>query len=126
MFDFKAFIIKQFAKVKVVESSIGKITLKVPSSLHIEDEYRWYDEFVARGVKILNGIQDIQFNYDTGTIFIAYNINIVNEEKVLKWINTVINVAITNLKLIEEHGENNLEYVISTLEEKLNREVLTI
>lgn len=126
MFDFKTFIIKQFVKVKVIESRSGYLTLKVPSSLHVEEEYRWYDEFVARGVKILEGVKDIKFNYDEGTIFIAYNVNIVNEEKVLKWINTVINVAITNLKLIEEHGENNLEYVISTLEEKLNREVLTI
>lgn len=126
MFDFKTFIIKQFTKVKVVESSLGKLTLKVPSSLHVEEEYRWYDEFVARGVKILEGIEDIQFNYDEGTIFIGYNINKVNEEKVLKWVNTVINVVITNLKLIEEHGENNLDYVIDTLEGKLKKEVLAL
>lgn len=126
MFDFKTFIIKQFTKVKLVESSLGKLTLKVPSSLHVEEEYRWYDEFVARGVKILEGIEDIQFDYDAGTIFIAYNIDKVNEEKVLKWVNTVINVIITNLKLIEEHGENNLDYVINVLEGKLKKEVINI
>lgn len=126
MFDFKTFIIKQFVKVKVIEGRSGYLTLKVPSSLQVEEEYRWYDEFVARGVKILEGIEDIKFNYDEGTIFIDYNANKVDEDKVLKWINTVINVVIGNLKLIEEHGENNLDYVIDTLEGKLKKEALAL
>ena len=126
MFDFKTYIMKQFTKFKVIESNYGKVTLEIPKSLNISEEFREYDEFVARGVKILDGVTDVNFNYDLGTIGLIYDADKVNEEKILKWINKVIEVVIKNLKLIEDHGENNLDYVISTLEENLKKEVKVI
>lgn len=123
MFDFKAYIIKQFIKVKVIDDTPGKLTLKVPNSLKVEEEYRWYDEFVARGIKILNGIEDVKFNYDSGTILFIYETNKVSQDKILKWVNVIIDVVVKNLKFIEDNGENNLDYVINTLEQKLQEKV---
>ncbi|SHE90447.1 HMA2 domain-containing protein [Clostridium fallax] len=123
MLDFKSYIIKHFAKVKVIHKIPGRIRLKVPTSVNIPEEFRHYDKFVVKGIKILDGIEDVTFNYVIGTILVNYDTNKVYEEKVLKWINTVIDVVIKNLKLIQQYGETNLEYVINTLEQKLKEEV---
>lgn len=123
MFDFKTYIIKQFAKVKVVHSIPGRLRLKVCKSVDIPEQFRGYDKFVVVGVKLLNGIKDINFNYLLGTIVLTYDVEQTYEEKILKWIDKIIEVVIKNLNLIEQYGESNLDYVIKTIETQLKEEV---
>ena len=48
------------------------------------------------------------------------------EEKIIKWINKVIDIVLGDFKLIEENGQDNIEFVIDTLEQKLNEAIKTI
>lgn len=124
MFDVKNYIIKHFAKVKVVHSIPGRLRLKVPKTINVPEEFRHYDKLVVDGIKILKGIEEIKFNYVLGTILLTYDTNKLYEEKVLKWINVSIEVVIKNLKLIEKYGETNLDYVINTINQQLKEKVI--
>ena len=97
MLDFKKYLIKHFAKIKVIHSIPGRLRLKVPKQVYVAEEFRQYDRYVVDGVKLLDGIEDIQFNYVLGTILLTYDTNKVYEEKVLKWINRVVEIIIKNI-----------------------------
>lgn len=126
MIDFKSYILKHFAKFKVVHTIPGRIRLKVSNASKIPSEAREYDKYVIQGVKILDGIENIEFNYLTGSVLINYDTNKVYEEKIIRWINKVLDIVFQNMKLIQEYGETNVDYVVSTLEQKLRDAVKTI
>lgn len=119
----KTYMLKHFAKVKVVHRIPGRLRLKVPKQVHVPEESREYDQLVVRGIKLLKGIEEIQFNYVLGTILVTYDTNQVYEEKVLKWIKRFMDVVVDNLALIEQYGQHQLDYVISTIEQQLKEEV---
>ena len=75
---------------------------------------------------MLDGIKDVEFNYITGSVVITYDTKKTYEEKIVKWVNKVIDIVLGDFKLIEENGQDNLEFVIDTLEQKLNEAIKTI
>ena len=75
---------------------------------------------------MLDGITDVEFNYITGSVVINYDTKKTYEEKIIKWINKVIDIVLGDFKLIEENGQDNIEFVIDTLEQKLNEAIKTI
>ena len=75
---------------------------------------------------MLDRIKDVEFNYITGSVVITYDTKKTYEEKIVKWINKVIDIVLGDFKLIEENGQDNLEFVIDTLEQKLNEAIKTI
>ena len=119
MIDIKTYIIKNFTKFKVVHSIPGRIRLKINNASKIPKEAAMYDKYVIEGIKILDGIDNIEFNYMTGSVLITYNPNKLSEEIVIKWINHVLNIVLENINFIQEFGEDNIDYVVSTLEKKV-------
>ena len=122
--NIKNHIIKHFIKFKVVHSIPGR--LKVNNASKIPQEAKEYDKYVVQGLKMLDGIKDVEFNYITGSVVITYDTKKTYEEKIVKWINKVIDIVLGDFKLIEENGQDNLEFVIDTLEQKLNEAIKTI
>ena len=119
MLDIKTYIIKNFAKFKVVHSIPGRIRLKINNSSKIPKEATMYDKYVIEGIKILDGIDNIEFNYITGSVIITYNPDKLNEKIVINWINHVLNIVLENINFIQEFGEDNIDYVVNTLQNKL-------
>ena len=124
--NIKNHIIKHFIKFKVVHSIPGRLRLKVSNASKIPQEAKDYDKYVIQGLKMLDGIKDVEFNYITGSVVITYDTKKTYEEKIIKWINKVIDIVLENFKLIEENGQNNVEFVIDTLEQKLNEAIKII
>ena len=124
--NIKNHIIKHFIKFKVVHSIRGRLRLKVNNASKIPQEAKEYDKYVVQGLKMLDGIKDVEFNYITGSVVITYDTKKTYEEKIVKWINKVIDIVLGDFKLIEENGQDNLEFVIDTLEQKLNEAIKTI
>ena len=124
--NIKNHIIKHFIKFKVVHSIPGRLRLKVNNAAKIPQEAKEYDKYVVQGLKMLDGIKDVEFNYITGSVVITYDTKKTYEEKIVKWINKVIDIVLGDFKLIEENGQDNLEFVIDTLEQKLNEAIKTI
>lgn len=116
-------VIRSLVKYKVVHSTPGRLRLKVKHVSKIPAQAKLYDKYVVDGVKIIGGIKNIEFNYITGSILIEYDTTQVYEEKILKWIDKVIDVAIEERKIIEKYSQSNLDYVMNTLEQKLKDEV---
>ena len=100
--------------------------LKVSNAYKIPAEARKYDKYVVQGLNMIDGIQDVEFNYVTGSVLIKYDTNKVYEEKIVKWINKVIEIVLENISFIEEYGNTDIDYVISTLEQKLQEEIKSI
>ena len=124
--NIKNHIIKHFIKFKVVHSIPGRLRLKVNNASKIPQEAKEYDKYVVQGLKMLDGIKDVEFNYITGSVVITYDTKKTYEEKIVKWINKVIDIDLRDFNLIEENGQDNLEFVIDTLEQKLNEAIKTI
>ena len=124
--NIKNHIIKHFIKFKVAHSIPGRLRLKVSNASKIPQEAKEYDKYVVQGLKMLDGIKDVEFNYVTGSVVITYDTKKTYEEKIVKWINKVIDIVLGDFKLIEENGQDNLEFVIDTLEQKLNGAIKTI
>ena len=124
--NIKNHIIKHFIKFKVVHSIPGRLRLKVNNASKIPQEAKEYDKYVVQGLKMLDGIKDVEFNYIKGSVIITYDTKKTYEEKIVKWINKVIDIVLGDFKLIEENGQDNLEFVIDTLEQKLNEAIKTI
>ena len=124
--NIKNHIIKHFIKFKVVHSIPGRLRIKVNNASKIPQEAKEYDKYVVQGLTMLDGIKDVEFNYITGSVVITYDTKKTYEEKIVKWINKVIDIVLGDFKLIEENGQDNLEFVIDTLEQKLNEAIKTI
>lgn len=124
--NIKNHIIKHFIKFKVVHLIPGRLRLKVSNASKIPQEAKEYDKYVVQGLKMLEGITDVEFNYITGSVVINYDTKKTYEEKIIKWINKVIDIVLGDFKLIEENGQDNIEFVIDTLEQKLNEAIKTI
>ena len=124
--NIKNHIIKHFIKFKVVHSIPGRLRLKVSNASKIPQDAKEYDKYVVQGLKMLEGITDVEFNYITGSVVINYDTKKTYEEKIIKWINKVIDIVLGDFKLIEENGQDNIEFVIDTLEQKLNEAIKTI
>lgn len=119
MENLKKHIFKHFAKVKVVHSMPGRLRLKLVNTSNIPEEYSYYIKYLKDALCILPGIDKVKFNHVIGTILIEYNVDKVYEEKILRWIDTIIKVGADNFQLIKDYGENNLQYVVDTLEQQL-------
>ncbi len=124
--NIKNHIIKHFIKFKISHSIPGRLRLKVMNASKIPVEARQYDKYVIRGLNMIDGIEDVEFNYVTGSVLIRYDVKKVYEEKIVKWINKVIEIVLENMNLIEEYGTINIDYVVTTLEQKLKEEIKSI
>ncbi|EDS77539.1 conserved hypothetical protein [Clostridium botulinum C str. Eklund] len=123
MFNIKLYIIKHLRKIKVIHSIPGRMRLKLPNMSNVPEEFRHYDDFVVRAIKILDGVNEVSFNYVIGTALVTYDIHKIYEKKILNWIEDIVEISIKNLKFIEKYGESNLDYVVETLEQQLKDRV---
>ena len=80
--NIKNHIIKHFIKFKVVHSIPGRLRLKVNNASKIPQEAKEYDKYVVQGLKMLDGIKDVEFNYITGSVVITYDTKKTYEEKI--------------------------------------------
>jgi hypothetical protein len=123
MINFKEIMLKNLSKINVVHSIPGRVRLKVPFLDKVPPNYRLYDNYILEAIKILHGVENLSINYVLGTALITYNTENVYEQKILNWIDEIVNVCINNLHLFEKYGETNLKYVVGTLEHQLRDKV---
>lgn len=119
MFNIKDMLKYSISKIKVTHSLPGRVRIKLPYLNKVPLENRNHDELISRAIKILNGVETININYSLGTVLVTYNTSLLYEKKLLSWIETVIRICIDNLNLIKKYGDNNLQYVINTIEHQL-------
>lgn len=118
---FKKFIISKLAKIKIVESKRGVLTVKLDILEKIPEEYMFYQTYLKDALKILEGVEDVIVNLNLSQITIIYNENLLNRDRLLSWIEKVKEIGLKNYDFIEQNGENNLDEVVDKLTLELNK-----
>ncbi len=116
-------VLKKFLEFKVIRSIPGRMRLKSKAPEFIFKQVEPYDEYLERAILLLEGVEEVEFNFSIGTALILYDIEKTYEAKVLKWINKIIEVGVENRESIEEYSDTDLEYLEVLLEQQLKEEV---
>lgn len=116
-------IIQKLVQFKVTRSIPGRMRLKSKAPENIYKEAEAYDEYLKDSILLLDGIEEIEFNYKIGTALIKYDIEKTYEDKILKWINKIIEVGLKNQEEIVEYSDRDIEYLEKLLEQQLREEI---
>lgn len=123
MFDFFTLAAIHFKKIKVMHSLPGRLRIKVPDLNKVDKDFRIYDEYMTKAIKLLPGIEDVSYNYISSNVLLCYDAKTICEKKILDWIETIWQTGIKNRKFIEQNAVNNIQYVIDNLMYQLNQEL---
>lgn len=116
-------IIQKLVQFKVTRSIPGRMRLKSKAPESIYKEVEPYDEYLKNSILLLDGIEEIEINYKIGTALIQYDIEKTYEDKILKWINKIIEIALKNQEEIVEYWDRDIEYLEKLLEQQLREEI---
>lgn len=113
-------MIKRFLSYKIIRNAPGQLVIKFDNSnANIQSEFQQYESLLIRGAKLLDGINDLQFDYSRNLIGISYDIKKLEAKTVLAWIQIIIDTLVDNLTFIQNNWQRNLEVVISKVEYQL-------
>ncbi|WP_070000677.1 hypothetical protein [Cellulosilyticum sp. I15G10I2] len=115
--------IKSFIKLTIVENKPGVLKIHIAKLSELDKKYKVYDRYITEAFKLLKGIQSTYIDYMHSTIIINYSEESVTSQKIMRWIQIILDVAIDNLDFIEKHGETNTDYMLKRLEEILQRKL---
>ncbi len=110
MLGIKKQFIKNMIKLEVVANTPGKLQLYIAQIKKADDEYKKYQAYVERGIKLMKGIEDVQVDYEKGLLTIYYNPEVVSVQKVYKWLQVLVDIGIDyydSLKASWDKNEDN-------------------
>lgn len=116
-------VLKKLLEFKILRSIPGRMRLKSKAPENIYKNVEQYEDYLKSAILLLDGIDEVEFNFNIGTALILYNIEKTYEAKVLKWINKIIQVGIDNQETIEEYFNRDIEYLEMLIEQQLKEEV---
>lgn len=116
-------VLKKLLEFQVIESTSGRISLKSNAPEFIYNQLEPYDKYFKVAILLLDGIDEVEFNYNIGSFFILYDIKKMDENKVLKWVNKIIEIGVENQEVIEEYSNTDIEYLENLLEKQLKEEI---
>lgn len=119
MLSFKKQLIKSFINTRILSNKPGEMIIQSNAMTKIGEEFQEYDRHVNILAQLLDGIEEVIANYQDNTIAIKYDENKLTPQKVVKWVDIMIDIFIDNLEIIQQYWENNLEYVLQILEKAL-------
>ena len=107
-------LIKNYIKMQLMSSTPGELHIKIGNLPNINKDYYEFTPYVYEFIKILDDIKDIKVNFSTGEVTILYAPE-VQPQKIIRWINTVLDVAIDHMDFISAKWDTDRESVLSTL-----------
>ena len=123
MLGIRKIILQKLVQFKVTRSIPGRIRLKSKAPENIYKQVEAYDKYLKDSILLLEGVEDVEFNYNIGTTLIKYDIEKTYESKIVKWINKIIEVGLENEEAIVEYSMRDIEYLEKLLEQQLREEV---
>lgn len=112
-------MIKRFLNFKILRNVPGQLLIGFDNNVNIESEFRKYESLLVRGGKLLDGINDFQFDYSRNLIGISYDIKKLQAKQVLTWVQVIIDTLVDNLTFIQNNWQKNLNGVIRKVEYEL-------
>lgn len=116
-------VLRKLLEFKVIEGIPGRMSLKSKAPENIYNQLEPYDKYLKRAILLLDGINEVKFNYNTGIVLILYDIKEIQEIKVLNWVNKITEIGMENQEAIEEYSNKDIEALEILLEKQLKEEV---
>lgn len=115
-------VLRKLLEFKVIEGVPGRMSLKSKAPENIYNQLEPYDKYLKRATLLLDGIDEVEFNYNTGTVLILYDIKEIQEIKVLNWVNKIAEIGMENQETIEEYSNMDIGELEILLEKQLKEE----
>ncbi|MBB6621952.1 hypothetical protein H7E67_00775 [Clostridium gasigenes] len=115
----KEMMIKRFLRFKIIRDLPGQLVIRFDNNTNIQNEGEQYESLLVKGVKLLDGINDLQFDYSRNLIGISYDIKKLQTKKVLAWIQIIIDTLVDNFSFIKDNWERNSNVVVNKIESQL-------
>ncbi|MPQ45072.1 hypothetical protein [Clostridium tarantellae] len=123
MFGVEKYILKQLTKFECVNIIPGEIAFKNDMLMKLINKNKEYEKLILESISLLKGIDKINFNYDKKIIILNYDIYILSENKVLNWIQQVVDVVKENYKEIINNLNKDSKKIISIIKPKLIKRI---
>lgn len=123
MTGLKKQLVKSFINLKVVSNKPGELIIQSNAMTKIDEGFKIYDKEGVDLVKLLEGIQDITADYQLNRITIKYDVSKLTPQKVMKWVEVIIDVSLEYLEVIQEYWENDMTYVLQVLRAALTKRI---
>ena len=118
-------IIKNYIKMQLLSSEVGKLHLKMANLASLNKDYVEFAPYVYEAIKLLKGINDIQVNFNTGEIIVFYS-DTLKPEQIIRWMNVIIDTAIDYMDFIASKWNSDRPLVIQTLNQALTQKLQNI
>ncbi|MEG0578641.1 MAG: hypothetical protein RR490_01860, partial [Niameybacter sp.] len=81
-------LIKNYLKMQFISNMPGELKIKINNLTKLGPQYLEFAPYVYEFMKMKDGIQDIQPDFETGIVTISYSTSMQPQE-IIAWINTV-------------------------------------
>ena len=111
-------LIKNYIKMQLLSNMPGELHIKIGNLPNLNKEYMEFVPYVYDALKLLEGVNDVQANFETGEVIILYS-QVLKPEQIIRWINILIDTAIDHMDFIAAKWEVDRDQVINTLNQAL-------
>lgn len=112
----KEMLIKRFLTFKIIRDAPGQLVIRFDNNTNIQNEFKQYESLLVRGSKLLDGVNELQFDYSRNLIGVSYDIKKLETKKVVAWVQIIIDTIVDNLSFIQNNWKDNLDDVVNKME----------
>lgn len=105
MLGIKKQFIKSRIKLEVVSNAPGKLQLFIAQIRKIDDEYKVYETYAKNALLLLNGVENLQIDYQKGIATITYDTKLVDSQKIFRWLQVLIDVGVDYYDVLKENWD---------------------
>lgn len=109
MLGIKKQFIKSMLRPEVVSNTPGKLQLYVAQIKKVEDEYKIYEIYAENALMLLKGVENLQVDYQKGIMTITYDTKQVSVQRLMKWLQLMIDVGIDYYDELKTYWEKQTE-----------------
>ncbi|MHC1749068.1 MAG: hypothetical protein AB9856_12225 [Cellulosilyticaceae bacterium] len=115
--------IKNYLGLNVISNKPGVLTIRVNGLNKVDEELRNYEPYFEETIKLLEGIEGADVDYDKDVVTITYNPLILTPQKVYRWIGITADVVIDKMDYIKANWEDDLMGVVNILQTELKKKL---
>ncbi|AKL96393.1 hypothetical protein CACET_c29490 [Clostridium aceticum] len=113
MFDFITKVFLYFDKVEVVHSLPGRLRIYAPVAKMIPENLKVDNDWMNRLFSLIPGVNTVSFSPVTSSLLIHYDPGKTTEERVLAYIDNMIQIIKIHNKELQGVNENNLQETLN-------------
>jgi len=106
MLGIKKQFIKSMIKLEIVSNTPGKLQVYVAQIKKVENEYKQYEYYAENAMMLLKGVESLDVDYQKGVATIKYDSNVVDVQKIYRWLQMMIDIGVDYYDELKPVWEN--------------------